>query len=245
MNVKIYQRSFFINSMLVFLIFAVFFQYSIGQYLLEKTALKADYLKSFLLGHPYHLGVFALAFISIFKGRKISRTFFLLFGLMQLGSMIYMLSQQWNKGALLFIGLFSMFYFAYYILLKEELKDPIYNPSFEKNQCEFHALYPSKVKVGFKSGEIIGGLFTYVGPHSAFIILSDSDYKYQDLRIKLEVSFEKKVFQIDAVIITRYGQGVGVKILDKKAVKGGEKQNPNLWKHFYQIVMDRGYKNVV
>ena len=233
---KIYKRSIIIRNLIIHGVLSILYLHTIESISNGRTAVDIKYLNESLLSHPYLILFLLLTIFLINRVSRHSPKFFIIFCLFVFISSIEIFFATFNKFILSLNFVYIATSFISYILLKSELKESIYIPGFHKNEISKLSEYNLDVEIEDSSGNHFSGYLTNWGQNGCFLVLN----KFRQLKgfVNLSFSFGEKEFNCVGRIMTMYGSGFGISIINEKR----KKDLLNLgWSEYYDIINQRGY----
>lgn len=201
---------------------------------LGQSSLRLDTVLQILWDYRLVFCIGLLAIVLIVKGKELSKfatgVYLILtaiFGFIPFFS-------EFDK--LILIGSFLNILFSFYLWLlwKLELKEACYHPGFNQNQIGRPNEYELPITLN-RGGATYYGYLTNWDGHSAFFYLKD--YVPMKGSYDFEVNFADSIFKSQAEIVSKYGNGYGIKFhTDQSTSDFG-----NSWYDFYTMIKDRGY----
>lgn len=230
---KILKRSSVITNSIVFCFFSLAYIHLVNSFHKGVSALIVKDLLSFL-GQEKILvfGMIAVVFC-LYNCLKVSRIVFPIFAIVITLKSGILFFEGFDKVLLLlnFVYISCAFYFYQLIIL--ELEEAFYNPQFTKRDLTVNGKLQN-VKI-ITEGEKVDALVTNLDKGSLFVKTSRPVLQISQ-RIRIEVDYLGRSFQIIGNIMTSYAGGVGVKIEN-----GENTSNNDLgWNELYDILKDRG-----
>jgi hypothetical protein len=231
---KVWRKNPPIRNILTYLVFALFFLFSIqtltaGSGFFNINALKLILKENYL---TILLGVFS--FYSCFKFHKLSKFAVLLLTVIISLKTFIILSSSFNKLVLGLDFIFIMFSFYFYTEWELFLDQAATTPRFSKHDCEKKSRFPISGKV-ILEGDAIPFQLTNIDEKGCFVLLSNKDefkVKFGE-KVKIEVNFENVVFQSSAMYLSKYENGFGFSF-------ESDHKNRRSLSGLYQVCLDRG-----
>ena len=235
MKVKLVKRTLVVKNTLLFLIMGLAYLQIIHSLRNGESAASLESFISLLKLQPALIGAFVLSFISIFFATMGSRFFFLAFQFLIIGQSLMMFIETFDKVILVlnFVYILSAYYF--YLFWNLEMSEAFYKPFFHKASIGRVVSQNLPVEVRSEGISLDGKISNW--DHSGLFVHLDDHAKLLSGKVLLKIKFEDLDFSNTAQVISRYGNGVGLRILPTS--KEGLS-----WDQFYDIIDDRGLRPV-
>jgi hypothetical protein len=237
MSVVLTKRSNVIVNSSLFIVLTLLFTITIAA--LDRNGSVVDWEEAVLFFNSswWPLLTALLASLSILKAYRLSRFFFIIHTIVVLLTITPMLLDSFDKLTMLLSFLFVLISYYYYLLLSDELAEPIYNPGYHQRDLDIITNTHLVTTVIDKNGVNYSGILTNWGPTSCFLRLNDPKGKPKKM-VNLEVNFQGASFHDCGSIVSRYYSGVGVQLGGTSKPKGDSSLG---WADLYQALNERGY----
>lgn len=233
---KIFKRSAVIRNTLVHLLMSLGFLHIVLSISKGRSAVQVQHALETFTGQGVLLGLLALAFVFVHRVSDWAPKFFILFNAYVFFQSFQVFFITFDKTILTLNFLYIAFSFITYVLLKSELKESIYVPGYHKNGINKFSEYELSAKVEDSFGKEISGYLTNWGPAGCYFMPQENIMMRGTVQLKL--NFGAKEFISLGKVMTKYGNGYGISILNKRGKKG---RHPLGWEEYYDIINQRGY----
>lgn len=190
-------------------------------------------LLDFLMGEKLLAALMLVTSFCLFKCYKFSKYIFPAFTLIVAFRSGVLFFEGFDKVLLLLTFLYILCAFYFYQLLILEFEEALYNPNYTKRDlCVNGKLQNVKILV---DGQMVDGQITNLDKGSLFIKF-DNPVQIISKKIRVEVEYLGRLFQILGLTMTSYSDGIGLRIEN-----GENTANNDLgWNELYDILKDRG-----
>lgn len=239
---KLFERSPIIFNLMSFLILSVFYIHVLHSLNEGCTAFNFQFLHKFLLTNKWLLVFLLTTLISVYFLKSASR--FLVFAFVFFvgisGFIIFF--DKFDK-ILLVLNFFYVLIGAYFVLLwASEVADVLYTPAYSLSQMGKKTFYNLEIEIEhLDTGVIRSGYMTNWDLHAVFVVLDDVA-AFSSREVLVRIHFEGLVFKEYGLVMTRYGNGYGIKFVKNKHLQENSAWG---WSDFYTIIGDRGYMPII
>lgn len=233
LELKFLKRPVVIKNALLFCLLSLFFLSVVESLEGGVSALDLKGFASRIRGDILLIAGTTLVFLSVFRGSRFSPHIFLVFCGYILVRSFNIFFIDLDKVILFLIFLYSVIAYNFFLFLKMELQEPFYNPRFPSNILpEFgYRKLPVILKQGPKTLEAhltnwgINGFFCHV----------EDDEKLLRGNLEVEIHLEGHTFYAEGVVMTRFKNGVGVRVIKNPVPDLG-------WNDYYGIINELGFR---
>ncbi len=233
MAVSVKKRSITTKNILGFIIFSFLYTYVIYSISLGETAVDLNKLIGFINVNQLQLTLGILSFIWVYFFWKYMDFVFVAYCIVSNINVFTYFSNSFDKLVLVFNFFFLIVSYMFYLLLKSEKGESVYDPRFKKyflgNKSEYKI--PCHVSHGEKKYQ---GYLTNWDSDSIFVYIDSKERVSLSGRVDLEFEFGRNKFNNNGIVRTMYGNGYGITLK-----KSDDDFN---WKKLYNVLSDRGYK---
>jgi hypothetical protein len=237
MAVSIYKKSRLLANYGLFILVSPFFLHVVRSLNEGVSSLDLSLFVKFLASHKIVFLMSIISYIFVIRAKKISYHFLEAYFIYLCILCVSIFFDQQDKIILLMIFSFIVSSFLFYIFLRLELKEAIYNPGFNKNEISAVSDNRITLKIVTEKKKIIKSYLTNWGKNSCFVRLCGINDKING-KVVAQFEFEGKKFAQLGELVTSYGDGYGILFYDE----GINKKEVYQWSDLYTIICDRGLK---
>lgn len=248
MNIQIKKRNTVQINILLFLLFSPLFLFVLASISSGQSCFDKTWPISFFKNFRPLIFLCASTFLSVFFVRKVAKYVYPFYICWVLVFSLQMFFLEFDKFLLGLNFIFLVCSFFFYLLLLNELNEPIFNPKFFANEIFNDRNTPLEVLIYDMNGKSIVGGITNWNSDSFFVKIRKGDGQPSG-QVRLEINHFGRVFKDTAWVYTKYGEiGLGLKVERPRQrtnlLKRGNFERLLTWKAFCDIITQRGYKSM-
>tara|TARA_R110002072_G_scaffold288917_1_gene455377 strand:- start:49313 stop:50020 length:708 start_codon:yes stop_codon:yes gene_type:complete len=231
-KVKYVKRTAVIRNAILLEAMSVYFLFVLESLKIGSSALRPILFVTFIFDNIYFVSFCLMTILFQFLGYKIAKLCFWISSLyiLYIGTSIFY--ETFDKPILILTSLFLVLSYFTYLVWDKELKEAAYSPKFNLNSIykKSHYTLPTVLNAPFGRCE---GYLTNWDSEGCFFYSENENIGSGN--VELVINYENIEFKTLGKVITRYGNGVGVRIKPSK-----DSSSPD-WNDFYDIISSRGY----
>lgn len=222
-----------VKNTLLFVVFSFVYTYVISCISSGVTAIDYEKFVAFVDSNILQLSLGIVSFIAIFFFIKSMEYLFLLYCILLNISVFTYFYQSFDKLILVFNFFFMIISYIFYLFIKAESDEAIYNPKFKHNFLGRKSEYKLPCRINSRGTEYQGYLTNW-DKSGVFVYFKETERVRLSGKIGLEFEFGNNVFKSNGVVRTVYDNGYGI------SISRGEEDLD--WKKLFNLLEDRGFK---
>lgn len=235
-SLKILNRGVLVRNYLLFLMMGPLFSFILWSLGTGEGTFNLTNLIQYAYKNVFILLVSLLTVISVYSIRKISHFFITLY-LITFGFVVFWpLLTDFDKGIFVLGFIYLMIFILFWLFWGQEIKDVVYRPALSIFHLDKRSEYNLKCLVTFENGEESWGQVSNWDRSGVFIVF-DKPINMPNGKIEFTINFVGRTFIQKGLIISKYGNAIGVKIEKSDKILGKTFN----WEGLYEILEDRGY----
>ncbi len=196
------------------------------------SALRPVLFVNFALENKIFIGLSIVTVLFQYVGNSLAKFFYWLTAGYVLANGFIIFATTFDKPILILTSFYLVLTYFTFLLWNREMKEAAYQPNYYENSIYKKSHYQLPTVLNSPSGRSEGYLTNW--DEEGCFFYSEDGVKGQGI-VELNMEYEDIAFKCNGKIITRYGNGVGIKVL-----RSAQNDQPG-WNDFYDIISSRGY----
>lgn len=232
MKVKYAKRTSVIRNAIFLVLLSSYFLFILKSLESGTSALRPVLFLEFAIANKFFIGLSIITVLLQYFGNTLSKIFYWVTAGYVLANGLVIFAATFDKPILILTSFYLVLTYFTFLLWNRELKEAAYQPNYFENSIYKKSHHQLPTVLNSPSGRWEGYLTNW--DEEGCFFYSDEGVKGSGT-VELNMEYEDIAFKCNGKIITRYGKGVGIKVL-----RSAQNDQPG-WNDFYDIISSRGF----